>query len=68
MKTPSRKCPQCGIEMEPCDHSPLYGYSWVHPPETESNKCVYAGELMFGGYDTLWKELEKTNATQEEEE
>ena len=47
MKTPPRKCPICGIDMEPCDYSPLYGYSWVHP-KTE-NDCKHKdGTLLFG--------------------
>lgn len=52
MTTPPRKCPICGIDMEPCDYSPLYGYSWVHP-KTE-NDCKYKdGTLLFGGHKNI---------------
>lgn len=58
MTTPPRKCPICGIDMEPCDYSPLYGYSWVHP-KTE-NDCKHKdGTLLFGGHKL--KEREKQN-------
>ena len=32
-------CDICGTELLPCDTSPLYGKSWLHP----ENSCVKAG-------------------------
>ena len=58
MKRITRKCSICGIDMEPCDYSPLYGYSWVHP--RTDNDCKYKdGTLLFGGH-----ELEERENTQ----
>ena len=32
-------CDICGVKLLPCDTSPLYGKSWLHP----ENSCVKAG-------------------------
>jgi len=33
------RCDLCGTKLLPCDESPLYGKSWLHP----ENCCVKAG-------------------------
>lgn len=43
MTTPPRKCPICGIDIEPCDTSPIYGKSWIH----RDNGCVYSKQLLW---------------------
>lgn len=41
--TETTYCPICLAELEPCDDSPLYGKSWLHP----DNDCEWSEKLVF---------------------